>query len=331
MVLSKEVVAERIQSAEARGVRLISHFTKMNDRHTFQCTQSDCLHEWSANFGSLHRQVTKCAVCVGNKLSEDDILFKLEELINRGILLISEFKGTNKSHRFLCLHTMCSHKWVNVFSHIYGRKQSCPRCSGKTLIERDLINRIYELITRDIFLTSEYTKSNNKHKFRCLKLDCYHSWETSFNSVYGGSGCARCAGKLRTDEEKKIAKAHLMLNKRFSSMFRRGQTASRVHHDDNIMSVLEPHWEKEYSLIPPKPDKGNWHLDHIVPVSWFSPYDVEQLKLCWHHKNVRWLPRKENESRGNKMRQQDLEVLTDWHYSTISQASYAKPMLSAVC
>lgn len=42
-----------------------------------------------------------------------------------------------------------------------------------------------------------------------------------------------------------------------------------------------------------------WHIDHIVPCSWFDHTDEEHLKLCWNYRNLRPLSARENISRSN--------------------------------
>jgi hypothetical protein len=33
--------------------------------------------------------------------------------------------------------------------------------------------------------------------------------------------------------------------------------------------------------------RGKWHIDHIIPCSYFDHSDPEQQKLCWNYKNLR--------------------------------------------
>lgn len=45
---------------------------------------------------------------------------------------------------------------------------------------------------------------------------------------------------------------------------------------------------------------GEWHLDHIKPISSFDHSDEEQIKLCWHYTNFQPLWAKDNLAKGCK-------------------------------
>ena len=52
-----------------------------------------------------------------------------------------------------------------------------------------------------------------------------------------------------------------------------------------------------------------YHVDHIIPVSFFDLENPEEVRRCYHPSNLRWLPGRENMSRSNRFREEDLEVL----------------------
>lgn len=43
--------------------------------------------------------------------------------------------------------------------------------------------------------------------------------------------------------------------------------------------------------------RDGWHIDHIVPCSWFDHTDEGHLQLCWNYRNLRPLGAKENVNR----------------------------------
>ena len=53
----------------------------------------------------------------------------------------------------------------------------------------------------------------------------------------------------------------------------------------------------------------NYHIDHIIPISLFNLNDEKDISGCWHYSNLRWLPAKDNISRGNKLSQKDIEII----------------------
>ena len=53
----------------------------------------------------------------------------------------------------------------------------------------------------------------------------------------------------------------------------------------------------------------DFHVDHIIPVSYYNLADANDIKNCWDARNLRWLPAKENISRGNRITFQDSELI----------------------
>lgn len=45
---------------------------------------------------------------------------------------------------------------------------------------------------------------------------------------------------------------------------------------------------------------GEWHIDHIIPVSWFDLSDPYQFKQCWRLSNLQPKWAKDNMSKGNR-------------------------------
>jgi hypothetical protein len=47
--------------------------------------------------------------------------------------------------------------------------------------------------------------------------------------------------------------------------------------------------------------KGKWHIDHIIPVTWFEfkNYTDKQFQLCWSLENLQPLWHSQNSSKSN--------------------------------
>lgn len=319
---SEAKIAEILQ----RNIKLMEPYKGSQKSHLFKCLIDE--YEWTTTFNAVYRG-HGCSICSGMRVTKSDIEKRHEGFKLRNILCLDEYKGALKKHRFLCLVSECNHEWSATFDAI-SRGSGCPRCSKKILTDEDKKSRSDSLLERNIQLLSEYTSANEKHWFRCL-LD-NHEWHTSFASVYNAKRrCPKCTGKFLTEDEKRNSEAHIIIKNRLASLFYSGVTPTKVYRNkdgkfNDTWERLIPHWLEQYKLVPVKPSKSKWHLDHIIPVSWFDPYDIEQLKLCWHHKNLQWLTPFDNISKSNKIRPQDLEVFTAWHYSAYGKASYRKPL-----
>jgi len=47
---------------------------------------------------------------------------------------------------------------------------------------------------------------------------------------------------------------------------------------------------------------GEWHIDHIIPVSSFDLTDTNQQFICFNYKNIQPLWASENMSKGNRIK-----------------------------
>lgn len=48
------------------------------------------------------------------------------------------------------------------------------------------------------------------------------------------------------------------------------------------------------------PPDGDWHLDHIHPLSLFDSGDSRHVQAAWHRENLQWLPARQNRSKSDK-------------------------------
>ena len=76
-----------------------------------------------------------------------------------------------------------------------------------------------------------------------------------------------------------------------------------------IISSLEKEAEEVHGKNIGQLMEEGYHVDHIIPVSNYNLEDPEEVGRCYHPDNLRWLPGEENKSRGNKFRDEDLEVI----------------------
>jgi len=53
-------------------------------------------------------------------------------------------------------------------------------------------------------------------------------------------------------------------------------------------------------LTPFPKDIENYHIDHIIPLSWFNHDDPKEIQWAWAPENHQWLTKEENMKKGNK-------------------------------
>ena len=69
------------------------------------------------------------------------------------------------------------------------------------------------------------------------------------------------------------------------------------------VDIIWKHLESQFREGMTKENHGyrGWHVDHIVPCSYFDQSDPEQQKKCWHYTNLQPLWWWENLSKGDKL------------------------------
>lgn len=66
------------------------------------------------------------------------------------------------------------------------------------------------------------------------------------------------------------------------------------------LDELKIHLEKQFTIGMNWENKGEWHIDHIKPVSLFDHSNEEQIKECWNYKNLQPLWETDNCKKSNK-------------------------------
>lgn len=136
-----------------------------------------------------------------------------------------------------------------------------------------------------------------------------HYCKACFNSEYYDKEKSRVKSlswrkanpdKVRAASRKEKSKPH---NRIKNSMKRRINDYLRATNSkDTWRSVtsctpkeLVAHLESQFTPAMSWTNYGSyWHIDHIIPCAAFDPSRPNQLKWCWHYKNLRPLEGKEN-------------------------------------
>lgn len=69
---------------------------------------------------------------------------------------------------------------------------------------------------------------------------------------------------------------------------------------------LASHLERNFQHGMSWKNYGDWHIDHIIPKSWFNPNDYWELRACWSLQNLQPLWKKDNWSKGNRASLRDV-------------------------
>ena len=120
--------------------------------------------------------------------------------------------------------------------------------------------------------------------------------------------------KERGEQEQFLLKCRLRNNLRenLKQYTREGKTFSSSKYGIDysaITSSLEKEAEEVHGKSILQLREEGYHVDHIIPVSNYNLEDPEEVGRCYHPDNLRWLPGRENISRSNRWRDEDLEVI----------------------
>lgn len=111
--------------------------------------------------------------------------------------------------------------------------------------------------------------------------------------------------RYQTDRAFRLKEIH---KRRFKKVVNGGQSSSMFKllgcSGSELVDWIESQWDDwmtwdnyggKYGGI----SQDTWHIDHVVPCSWFDHEDDEELKLCWNYRNLRPLCSIRNVSIGN--------------------------------
>lgn len=77
------------------------------------------------------------------------------------------------------------------------------------------------------------------------------------------------------------------------------------------MEYLRQHLEGQFTegMAWDNYGKSGWHVDHIIPLSYFDLMDPEQQKRAWHYTNLQPLWAVDNLKKNNKIEERQLVLL----------------------
>jgi len=124
---------------------------------------------------------------------------------------------------------------------------------------------------------------------------------------------ARCSHYIRNrraidPEFKLITNTRRAINKAL------GRNTKSAHTEELLgcsIEYLRHHLENRFTegMTWENYGRNGWHIDHIIPLSYFDFADPDQQKRAWHYTNLRPLWASDNIKKGNKIEEQQLILL----------------------
>lgn len=292
------------QFFELQGYTLLEDYKNARQKLEFICPNG---HQHSMLWNSF-QYGRRCGFCAGLYVSPD---FVRQSFADIGYELLSEYRSNQQKLDFICSK---GHKH-SISWNSFQRGNRCGVCAGKHT-STDVVRRAFA--GRGYTLLGEYKSARQKLEFICPEG---HSHSMSWNYFQLGVKCGKCAGLFADKESLEIKEIKKRVRLQFSSKLRRIlKSDSTSASKSSKAEVLAIEIHKRIGSYP-----GNdYHLDHIVPVSWFDLRDDSQIEACWSAANFRYLTALENSMRGNKMTKAEFEALTEEQLA-VFDAALRKP------
>jgi tRNA U34 5-carboxymethylaminomethyl modifying GTPase MnmE/TrmE len=187
----------------------------------------------------------------------------------------------------------------------------------------ELCDKIVELIdNREIQYLSEidlfFNKKRGSIAYVLNKYSLYHKVKTKIKQYYPGrnslysrspeekiklneSAKKRYHNKLKNDHDFKLRMSisSLMLYHIKNSKAKK-QYKSKLDLLDYTIEELKNHLSKQFDKNMSFDNYGKWHIDHIIPCSWFNLSDEEDFKHCWKLSNLKPMWAKDNILKNNR-------------------------------
>lgn len=209
--------------------------------------------------------------------------------------------------------------------------KKCSRCKKLLLATRDFFfldptgkyclrakcKKCFSEETKKLKQTKKYklkSKEYRKRHYRENKKEYAERWQIYYkaNREYllkkQKEYCQNNRKKIRIRDRKYREIPQNRLSDNFSRLIRQSLTEGKNgnHWEDLVgynLKELINHLEKQFKDGMTWNNYGDWHIDHIIPVSlWeFKSYSDEEFKQCWALCNLQPLWAEENISKGSKV------------------------------
>ena len=142
-----------------------------------KCNKTTSPTYWNVSKG------TGCKYCSGRAVEPLDAVKAMKK---RGLKTLEPFPGATKGWLVRCL--ICEREFKAVF-HSLNTKNGCKYCSGKAVVESELLERLAELRLKPL---EKYQSA--KSPWRCKCLVCNHVVQPTWMRIKQGRGhCAYCS------------------------------------------------------------------------------------------------------------------------------------------
>jgi DNA-directed RNA polymerase subunit RPC12/RpoP len=300
------VTHEQVEQAfEKEGYKLLSEYKRNTTKLKFICPEG---HEHSITWADF-RSGCRCAYCAGKIVDLEEVKAVFE---TAGYTLLNSYERADKKLKYICPN---GHQHEITWNSFKAGNR-CAYCAGKILtheqVELAFTMEGYQLLDR-------YVNSNTKMQYICPEG---HQHSIIWDAFKQGVRCPYCAGMKPSEEQRKINRIKYGIA-RLIQIYLRQQVVKKQF---SITTFAGKVAKLVFEVLGTRPD--GCHLDHVVPQSYFDFRNQEEVEACWHIANLRYLPARENEGRGNRLTLEEVRHFSKEQLQILQKASLKPSRLS---
>lgn len=303
---------QAVEGLAEHGFTLLSEYCNIHTPITVQCPRG---HVHSRAYRDWKKADIKCRDC----FREDVHTHFTQE----GWQVLSPFEGMKASMTVQCpaghISEVRYQTWNRPRKPGYNGCNQCkPKKHGQ---DRALsLNEVSEFLqSKGLRLTGEYINTATPVAVVCTRG---HQTSVTLSSLRSRvqNGCGECykEDRIPSDEE--------MLSNEIAQ-----KISTRIYQELSKNGIQKKTWKSRVwardvakqiqEQLGARPE--GYHLDHVVPCSFFDFRDEEQTRLCWSIENLRWMEASANISRGNRITIEEVRTFTPEQLALLLRARFA--------
>lgn len=289
----------------AEGYTLLTHYKNDNtEKLDFVCDQG---HKHQITWADF-RSGGRCLFCSNRAPVDPEVVEQF--FLAAGYTPLDRYIGASVKIPYICPQ---GHQH-SVLWHSFKNGCRCPECQGKIVRHKDVALAFaaegYELL------------DTYKNAYTHLAYICPEGHEHSI--VWGafkkGHRCPYCAGMKPSQEQREIN----LIKKRVAGLVYICLKSQEVQKTFSITGFSSRIAKTIHDVLGVRPD--GYHLDHIIPQTFFDFRNQAEIEACWHIDNLRYIPAYENIVKGHRLSLKDVESFSESQLSLLAQAS-RKPQI----
>lgn len=295
--------SERVKiEFEAEGYVLLDEYVKSTIPIGFICPNG---HRHKMSVTSF-RSGSRCLYCSKKSPITEEIV--RDSFEKEGYKLLGKYVAiANKtSLNYMCsvghTHQTSWNNWKNGYR--------CPHCCRTPPVSQEKVKKMFK--EKGLTLLDDYTAYDVPMRFTC---DYGHQHQVSWTNFLKGVECVYCNQRRINDEQRTINEIKRLI----SSQVRTSINHQKIRKTFSFTGFAKTIAESVHNAIGDRPE--GYHLDHIIPQSFFDHRKEDELLACWDIENLRWLPARQNITRGNRLTDDEIKSLTCKQIEILNKAS----------